>query len=254
MIIESTKNETVKRTRFLSERKGRAEMGMHFIEGEKLVREAILAGAEICNAFIEEGHDELYQQLSDCGARVYTVSRMVMKSLTNTGEPQFICASVKTPDMKAPDVYQKGLIVVLDEVQDPGNMGTIIRTADAFGAKGVLINSGCADVYSPKVVRSTMGSIYHLPIWNGDIENEFCKMKQQGFDFICGHLYGSEVMPEFNKNSVALVIGNEGHGVSEKVASLCKKYRLHMYGKAESLNASVAAGILIYELSKIINA
>lgn len=249
MLIESTRNETIKRARALANRKGRTEQGLHFIEGEKLVREAVISGAEFGDGFIEEGHFIMEEVLKGSGARVHTVTRAVMESMALTDTPQWVCATVKTPDVTPPESYPQGLIVALDCVQDPGNLGTIIRTADAMGASGLLLGKGCADPYAPKPVRAAMGSIYHLPIWQGDLEQEIYKLKEQGYKRICGHLSGSEVLPEPTDKCV-LIIGNEGNGVSNSIAELCEKYRLPMYGNAESLNASVAAGILIYELSK----
>ena len=249
MVIESTRNETVKRTKSLVSRKGRLESGLHFIEGERLVREAVVSGAEFQDAFIEEGHDLMAAVLQGSGAQVHIVTRSVMKSLTNTNEPQWVCASVRTPVYDMPEYFPYGLIVVLDCVQDPGNLGTILRTADAFGVSGVILGDGCADPFAPKPVRASMGSVYHIPIWSGSVCAELTRLKEQGFSLICGHLEGEEVFPETTEK-MALIIGNEGGGVSEEAAGLSIKYRLPMYGFAESLNASVAAGILIYETSK----
>lgn len=250
MLIESTRNERVKLARALSARKGRNEQGLHFIEGDKLVREAVVSGAELVEAFIEEGHDLMAAVLEGSGATVHTVKRAVMESLTHTETPQWVAATVKTPEPVLPEFYPEGLTVVLDGVQDPGNLGTIIRTADAMGAAGVMLGAGSADPYAPKPLRAAMGSVYHIPIWRDVmLANELPRMKEQGFVLICGHLKGSPVLPAPGSRC-ALIIGNEGSGVSDEVASLSEKYRLPMYGFAESLNASVSAGILIYEISK----
>ena len=250
MLIESTHNETVKKARSLANRKGRQSWGLHFIEGEKLVREAVASGAEFQDVFLEEDHDPMAAMLAGKGANVYTVKRSVMESLTQTQTPQWVCATVKTPATSLPTDYPYGLIVALDRVQDPGNLGTILRTADAMGAVGLLLGEGCADPYAPKPIRAAMGSIYHLQVWQADLATEIARLKEQGFVAICGHLKGSEILPDPTEKCV-LVIGNEGNGVSDEVADQCKKYRLPMYGLAESLNASVAAGILIYELARI---
>ncbi len=249
MVIESTRNENVKRARALAQKKGRDEQGLHFIEGEKLVREAVVSGAQFAEAFIEEGHELMSAVLSGSGATVYTVKRAVMESLANTETPQWVCATVKTPDVPLPEYYPEGLIVVLDRVQDPGNLGTILRTADAMGARGLLLGDGCADPYAPKPLRASMGSIYHVPVWNGPLEVELSRLKEQGFTLVCGHLKGQNTLPKVGSRC-ALVIGNESNGVSDAVAQMCETYRLPMYGRAESLNASIAAGILIYDLSK----
>jgi TrmH family RNA methyltransferase len=118
-----------------------------------------------------------------------------------------------------------------------------------MGARGLLLGEGCADPYAPKPLRASMGSIYHVPVWNGPLEKELSRLKAQGFTLVCGHLKGQNTMPKVGSRC-ALVIGNESNGVSDSVAQMCETYRLPMYGRAESLNASIAAGILIYELSK----
>ncbi len=248
-LIESTRNETVKRARQLSTRKGRLEQGKHFIEGDRLVREAVISGADICEAFIEEGHELMAAVLEGSGAKVYMVKRTVMETLTLTETPQWVCATVKTPDAGLPEYYPEGLVVALDAVQDPGNLGTILRTADAMGAVGLLLGSGCADPYAPKPLRAAMGSIYHMPVWQGELSAEIKRLKAQNFTLVCGHLHGGNTLPAAT-DRMCLVIGNEGNGVSDEVADMCEKYKLPMYGFAESLNAAVAAGILIYELAK----
>lgn len=248
-LIESTRNETVKRARQLSSRKGRLEQVRHFIEGDRLVREAVISGADICEAFIEEGHELMAAVLEGSGARVYTVKRTVMETLTLTETPQWVCATVRTPSIDLPEYYPEGLIVALDAVQDPGNLGTILRTADAMGAAGLLLGSGCADPYAPKPLRAAMGSVYHMPVWQGELVTEIKRLKAQDFTLVCGHLHGGDTLPDPTKK-MCLVIGNEGNGVSDEVADMCNKYKLPMYGFAESLNAAVAAGILIYELAK----
>ena len=245
MLIQSTRNPTVKLVRSLLTKKGRRETGLHLIEGERLVAEAVSSGVEIDSLFVEEGREPVYCP----NGSVYQVTRHVLESMTDTDNPQSVCAAVKTPDIKLPDEYPEGFIVALDCVQDPGNMGTIIRTADAMGAAGLLLSSGCADPFGPKVLRSTMGSIYHLPIWQGELAAELVNLNSDDFRLICGHLAGNEILPEPGRRCV-LIIGNEGNGVSDAVAALCDKYRLPMFGRAESLNASVAAGIMMYEIAK----
>ncbi len=251
MIIESTKNELIKNARALSTKKGRMEQGLHFIEGENLVREAVVSGAEFSDAFIEEGHELMAAVLSGSGANVRLVKRNVMKSLTNTETPQWVCATIKTPETSVPDFYPAGLIVALDRVQEPGNLGAIIRTADAMGASGVLIGDGCADQFAPKPVRASMGSIYHIPIWRGALPEELKKLSGTHV-LICAHLKGNSQLPDPNESCV-LIIGNESAGVSDDIANMCSLYRLPMYGYAESLNASVAAGIIIYEIARKMN-
>lgn len=244
MIIESRSNERVKDARRLLLRKERKRTGLHLIESEKLVREAIDSGAHIRSCFIEDG----FAFNPPSGAVSLTVSRSVLESLCESQTPQGVVAVVETPPLTPPKEYPAGLVVALDGVQDPGNVGTILRTADAFGAVGILLSSTCADPYAPKTLRAAMGSTYHLTVWQSELPEELRHMQAQGFFALCGDLKGNETLPVLSDKTV-LVIGSEGQGVSDTVASLCTRYRLPMCGKAESLNASVAAGILLYVVS-----
>jgi len=251
MRIESRGNETVKRVRSLAEAKYRQAYGLHFIEGEHLLREAIAAGMRAETAFIEEGYEDAYAAergaLEQGGAAVYAVTRPVMEALCDTRTPQRICAAVYTPPFAAD--FPGGLLAALDTVQDPGNLGTILRTADAMGVCCVLLSGGCADPYSPKALRAAMGSTYHVLLWKGPLSPALASLRERGFRCLCGHLQGKETLPDPGENCV-VVIGNEGNGVSEEIAALCEPVRLPMYGRAESLNASVAAGLLLYETAK----
>ena len=164
-VITSRMNDAVRATRALAAARARHEQGLHLAEGEKLVAEAAAAGASIARLFVEEGY------AAPPGAEaeaVYTVSRGVMEALCQSRTPQHVCAAVRTPDTGLPEAFPAGLIVVLDRVQDAGNVGTIVRTADAFGAAGVLLGAGSADPYSGKALRAAMGSTYHLPVWQGE--------------------------------------------------------------------------------------
>ena len=146
-------------------------------------------------------------------------------------------------------LYRPMLDAVLGIFHDTRRKLVFLAPLALGGAAGLLLGAGCADPYAPKPLRAAMGSIYHLPVWQGELEGEIPRLVQQGFTCICGHLKGGDTLPKVGERCV-LVIGNEGSGVSDPVAAQCHKYRLPMYGFAESLNASVAAGILIYELAK----
>lgn len=241
LLLESRSNPVVKATRALLNAKARHESGLHLIEGDKLVLDAIASGAGVETLLIEQGHPFD----APAGQNVYAVTRSVLESVCDSRTPQGVAAVVRTPDQTVPDRLDGALLVLLDGVQDPANVGAIIRSADAFGASGVLLSPACADAYAPKALRAAMGSTYHLPIWRGDLLMALETLASDGFTPICGHLKGVETVPK-HSGRVALVIGSEGSGVSDAVADRCRKMRLSMYGKAESLNASVAAGILLY--------
>lgn len=242
MLISSRSNERVKEARSLRESKFRRATGLHFIEGDKVVGEALTSGAEVTTVFCREG-----TPAPRGGFELLEVTEGVMEALC-TGTPQNLCALVRTPVTAPPEEY-RGLIVVLEQLQDPGNVGTILRTADALGGAGVLLSADSADPFAPKTLRASMGSAYHLPVYIGDVPTELKRMKEQGYTCLCGHLRGSENMPPIQEK-MALVVGNEGQGVSRETAELCTLYRLPMAGRAESLNAAVFAAIMLYELTR----
>lgn len=251
MVITSTKNETVKLLRSLRDRSARRETGLHLIEGERLVFDALESGVKCEYLLIEEG-SPLENRAARSGVPFISVSRAVLEAISDTRTPQGIAAAVKTPELTPPAQWPEGLIVALDRLQDPGNLGTVIRSADAMGAAAVLLSVGTTDPFSPKALRAAMGSTYHVRLYEGELYSELSSLRAAGRTLICGHLAGEEKLPPIGKNCV-IVIGNEGSGVSDEIASLCKLVRLKMYGRAESLNASAAASILIYEIAKTLH-
>lgn len=242
MRITSRTNERIKAARALKESKYRRERGVHFVEGDKLVKEALSSGMQVKTLFYREG-----TQIPFGAEEAIEVTEPVLEALC-AGTPQNLCAEVYTPDTTPPAAYS-GLVAVLEHLQDPGNVGTILRTADALGISAVLLSPGCADPFSPKAMRASMGSAYHLPVYVGEVPEELKKMQEQGYTCLCGHLKGSETFPE-RTEKMALVIGNEGQGVTEETAGLCTLYRLPMKGRAESLNAAIFAALMLYELAK----
>lgn len=251
-VIESRNNPLIKDMRTLATAKGRKTLGRHLVEGEKLVGDALLSGAPVETLFYVESFPIERLNVPE-HVRRFRVSDSVLDSITDSRTPQGVAASIVTPDTSVPARFPEKLGVVLDGVQDPGNVGAILRSADAFGAGFVLLSPACADPFSPKAVRAAMGSTYHLPIYTGDVPNALDTLVSDGFLPLCGHLHGGETLPPLTEKTV-LIIGNEGNGVSDEAASRCTLYRLPMFGRAESLNASVAAGILLYALRSAINA
>lgn len=242
MRITSRTNERIKAARALKESKFRRERGLHFVEGDKLVKEALSSHMEVTTLFYREG-----TQPPAGAIETIEVTESVLEALC-VGTPQNLCAEVRTPDTTPPKAYT-GLVAVLEHLQDPGNVGTLLRTADALGISAVLLSPQCADPFSPKAMRASMGSAYHLPVYVGDVPAELRRMQAQGYTCLCGHLKGAETMPP-KSEKMALVIGNEGQGVTEETAQLCTLYRLPMKGRAESLNAAVFGALMLYELSR----
>ena len=247
--ITSAKNPTVRALRALAERKGRLEQGRFLVEGEKMIREALSCGLVIRDALALEEHAYFAERLK---ARAFIVPEGVLQAVCDTRSPQGICASfdlpVPTPLSAAPD-----RIVALDGVQDPGNVGTIWRTADAAGFQGLLFGAGCADPLSPKVQRAAMGSGFRVPFMiEDDLPDALLRMKAGGWTVMASDLHGMDFYCRPNPgNRYVLVIGNEARGISEATRSAASMLlKLPMRGGAESLNAAVAAGIMMYGLTE----
>jgi len=239
--ITSVKNPTVQRLRSLKDRKGRVETGLFLVEGVVMIEEAKKCGLVMREMLSEEPKD---------GA--IWVTREVMQAVCDTKSPQGVCAAFEMPDRSRAPLGDR--LVALDGVQDPGNVGTILRTADAAGLTGALLGDGCADAYSPKVMRSAMGSGFRLPfIAVSPLSETLRTLKEAGYAIYVSSLQGEDFYsrrrPENGK--FVLVIGSEAHGVSEEVASTATDLvKLPMRGGAESLNAAVAAGIMMYEIMR----
>ena len=247
--ITSAKNPLIQDMKALNQRKGRVEQGRFLVEGEKMIREALSCGLTIRDVLTLEAHVRFASTLD---ARVFVVPEGLLQSVCDTKSPQGICASfdqpVPLPLENAPD-----RVVALDGLQDPGNLGTIWRTADAAGFGGLLLGPGCADPLSPKVQRSAMGSGFRLPFMiSEDLPRALEGMKAAGWTVIAADLHGMSFYsrPDPGKRFV-LVIGNEARGISDATRLAADMLlKLPMRGGAESLNAAVAAGIMMYELTK----
>lgn len=243
--ITSLKNPKVTAWKALKDRKGRRESGCFLVEGRKMVEEALASAFDVETVLVQEGM-ELPDGLT---MPVYELTEHVLAAVCDTKTPQGIAAVVRMKEQSALGKH----IVVLDGVQDPGNVGTIIRTADAAGLDGVLLSNQCADVFSPKVLRATMGSIFRMNLrTTDDLPGELTKLREKGYSILSSQLDGT---PFYEREKVAerfaLIIGNEGNGVSEQVQQTAThQVRLPMRGGAESLNAAIAAAIMMYELMR----
>ena len=243
--ITSLKNPKVAAWKALKDRKGRRESGCFLVEGRKMVEEALKSAFDVETVLVQEGM-ELPDGLT---MPVYELPAHVLAAVCDTKTPQGIAAVVRMKEQSALGKH----IVVLDGVQDPGNVGTIIRTADAAGLDGVLLSTQCADVFSPKVLRATMGSIFRMNLrTTDDLPGELTKLREKGYSILSSQLDGT---PFYEREKVAeqfaLIIGNEGNGVSEQVQQTAtQRVRLPMRGGAESLNAAIAAAIMMYELMR----
>ena len=250
--ITSAKNPTVKGLRALNQRKGRVSQGRFLVEGEVLIREALGCGLTIREALAGDAHAAFAEELAARGARAFTVPGELLATVCDTVTPQGVCASF---DLPAPLLLNDApaLIVALDGVQDPGNLGTIWRTADAAGFGALLLGAGCADPLSPKVQRAAMGSGFRVPFMLADdLPQALSALRARGYRVVVSDLRGEDFYrrPDPGKRFI-LVIGNEARGISEATrAQADMRLKLPMRGGAESLNAAVAAGILMYGLTE----
>lgn len=245
--ITSLKNPKVTAWKALKERKGRRESGLFLVEGRKMVEEALASAFTVDALLVDDARAEEFTLPS--GIPTFAMPAHVLAAVCDTKTPQGIAAIVAQADV--PLTGKR--FVALDGVQDPGNVGTIIRTADAAGFDGILLSSQCADVFSPKVLRATMGSIFRMGIHvTDDLAALLTALCQEGASVVSSQLDGTPFYehPPLGERFV-LVIGNEGNGVSPQVqATATHRLKLPMRGGAESLNAAVAAGIMMYELTR----
>lgn len=242
MVITSKANQLIKQTKKLLQKKHRQHS--YLIEGWHLFEEAQQSGQGFRHIFVLE---ELAERVAD-QEKVVLVSADVLKELTDSPSPQGIIAEVDMPQLAFPTDYQ-GKYLILEDVQDPGNLGTIIRTADAAGFDGVFLSEKSADVYNSKTLRSMQGSHFHLPIWRTDIYKICREMQEHNTPVLATTL--SKVSVDYktvpHQEIFALVMGNEGQGISAEMTTLADQLvHITMPGQAESLNVAVAAGILIF--------
>ncbi|MEG0474889.1 MAG: RNA methyltransferase [Carnobacterium sp.] len=248
--ILSTKNERVKQWKKLQTKKGREKSGAYLIEGFHLIDEALKNQATILELIISETSKET-DAVNFPQEKTFMVSNEISKQLSETETPQGIFAVVQKELLTNAPMLEKPYLF-LDNVQDPGNLGTMVRTADAAGFGGVVLGKGTVDLYNSKVIRSMQGSHFHLPIYQGDLLEWFSLFQKNGFP-----VYGTEL----NKDAAAyqdipaqkvfaLVMGNEGNGMArELLDKTTKNVYIPIKGQAESLNVAVAAGILMFALS-----
>ncbi len=257
-MITSRDNALIKKIISLHRTAGRKKRGQYFIEGIRSVKQALDAGAPVAQiiysapVYEQRGGQNLMQRIRQLGLRVMEISESLFKVVTDTKSPQYIMAVINMKVDSPEKVLEarEPLIVIADSIQDPGNLGTVIRTADAAGAEGVFLLRGSTDPYSPKVVRSTMGSVFNIPIIRENNESDLLSLlHRKGMRIITAEPGGDNRYWDADfKGKVGIVIGNEANGISPRA----KKYShesvaLPMYGKAESLNAAVTCGVLLYK-------
>ena len=253
-VISSKDNEIVKNVRKLKEKKYRDLENAYIVEGIKMVKEAILEKASIKQIIICDDCEktdsipkELMYEIAkyDC---LYVTSK-IFKYISEVQTPQGVLAVVEKNNRDEDINYNEDIIVALDDIQDPGNLGTILRTVDSVGLTQIIVSKGTADPYNPKVVRSSMGAIYRVKVIEcEDLLETLKEVKRNKFKILVSSLKESNSIYNVKYNKKVLVIGNEANGVEEKIMNIAdEKIKIPMLGKTESLNAAVATGIILYE-------
>ncbi len=241
MLYTSLENKKIKELKKLHKKKYRDQIGLFLIEGEHLLEEALKKNL-VCEIFYLEGFQK--EQI----VPVHTVTSTVMKELSELETIPNVIALCKKKD----EVVSGNRILAIDGVQDPGNLGTMIRSAVAFHVDGILLGEDCVDLYNSKTIRATQGMIFHIPIEKGNLQIKMKEYRSNGY-----HLYATNV--EHGKSlkciekyeKVCIIMGNEGNGVKEELQALCDELLyIDMNPVCESLNVAVATSIILYELDK----
>ena len=253
-VISSKDNDFIKHVKKLKDKKYRDINQEFVIEGIKLIREAIEENADIKQIIICDNclnsdviPKELMYEIAkyEC---VY-VTEKIFRTITDVNTPQGLLAIIGRNSTENEINYNQDIIVALDDIQDPGNLGTILRTVDSIGLNQILVSKGTADCYNPKVVRSTMGAIFRVKIIECDnLTKTLQEVRNHQYKVIVTSLQTENSVYDIKYNKKVVVMGNEANGVSAEIQNLAdEKIKIPMLGKTESLNASVATGIVLYE-------
>lgn len=288
-IITSSKNEKLKNiSALLSSKKERDKQGLFVIEGLRIFQDTLKTAPEyikdiyVSESFLKEhpadvilgdysnsmkkraGMVGLYKPGQE-KVQIYTVKDSVFDSLSKTVTPQGILCAVSKPEHDLKEILSlackndgsdtlidtQSRFLILENIQDPGNLGTMLRTAEAAGASGIIMSRDCADIFNPKVIRSTMGSVFRVPfVYVEDFTGAVQVLKKSGITVYAAYLHGGESMREmqFDKKC-AIMIGNEGNGLTDEAVSVAdKRVFIPMAGQIESLNAAIAAAILLFHI------
>lgn len=250
IFIESKDNSLFKETKKLKDRKNRLKEKKYIIEGFRLVQESFKAKCLIDYIVVSEsGLEKLDEYLKEYldQVKIYVMKNNLFSQLTSTEQPQGIIAVLNITD--STDNLDGEFYLLCDKVQDPGNLGTIIRTAHAAGVTGIILTKGTVDIYNDKTIRSTMGSIFYMPVIHDNDLSFLKELKSKGFKLVATSLEESkDFFDEDLSGKIILSVGNEGNGISDEIFSLAdKKVKIPMPGGAESLNVAVATSIILFE-------
>jgi len=253
-MITSTANAKVKQLVQLQKKsRSRREQGVFIIEGSRMFSEA--PRERIAEVYVSEGYYHEHGGAALNGLKTEVLADHVFSHVSDTKAPQGILCVVKMAESPSPALVSilNPFLLILDHLQDPGNLGTIFRTAEAAGVTGIIMSRDCVDIYNPKVIRSTMGSIYRMPfVYTDDLEAESKRLKAAGIGIYAAQLEGkSSYDQEDYGKKTAFMLGNEGNGLRREIAELADTYiRIPMQGEVESLNVAVAGAVLMFEAAR----
>lgn len=254
-MITSTANQQMKNlTALMKKARERKKQKAFVVEGIKMFLEA--PRESVINVYVSEHFLAEKEHAGMLAGYSYeVVADSVFRAVSDTQTPQGIMAVVRTPEYTLEELFagERTHLLVLDSIQDPGNLGTMIRTGEGAGLSGVIMNRTTVDLFNPKTIRSTMGSIYRVPYYVAEnLEETLQKVKEAGVALYAAHLKGTKAYDAFDYGKpTGFMIGNEGNGLSNEVAELADCYiRIPMEGRVESLNAAVSAALLMYECNR----
>ena len=249
----------IKYLAFLRHKKYRQLEEKFLIEGTRMCEEALQSDFIIEALFVtkqftdSEPGSRLVAKAQECTVEIVKVSSTELAKFTDTVHTPGVSALIRMPSLPAPtDWPDSAILLALDAISDPGNLGTVIRTADWFAVDAVLLGHSCVELYNPKVLRSTMGSVFHLPIFeNTDLVQELTRIKRAGVQICAGHAHVGMPLKDFDRPSkMALLVGSESRGIDEQLTSLIDDFvHIPKFGQAESLNVATATGILLFAIT-----
>lgn len=257
-MIDNPRSPRVRAVAKLAKRHAREETGLFLVEGPQAVGEALATHAGmIVEVFVTrsaaERHAALVRAAAEAGVEAEIVSDHVLEAMADTVTPQGVLATCRVLSATVPGLMASAprLVAILEEVRDPGNAGTIIRAADSAGADGVILTGHSVDAFNPKVVRSTTGSLFHLPVaQNGTLDEAVQAVRAAGMQVLAADVKGADLprVRDLLPKPTAWVFGNEAHGLPDELLALADRVvKVPIYGRAESLNLATAASVCLYE-------
>ncbi len=253
--------EKLKELLKLKTKKGRSQQGKFLLEGLRLCEEALNSDWDVESILLTTSFEDkikektFFGKLQKSKAKLIVMKTHDLQKLSDTVTPPGIMCVVRIRKIQIEEIWKRSnnFILALDGIRDPGNVGTLIRTADAFGADGALLSNDTVELLNPKVVRSTMGSIFHLPVWDEvDLEKTLPELRKRNYKILGTDARKGKRLDSVDySGNICILIGNEAEGLRENLLALSDELvHIPIYGKAESLNAAVAGGILLYEITR----